>query len=195
MPTLRILLPAAGAASRMRGGDKLLEKVDGLALLRRQAGFAAQVCGDVVVTLRVDDAARRAVLQGLAIRAIEVTDASEGMAASIRAGVAGALGAVMVLPSDMPEIDAADLRVLIDAFDQAPEAIWRGASAKGVAGHPVVFPADLVADLRGISGDAGAREVIRRHAARVRLCPLPAAHALTDLDTPEDWQAWRALRR
>jgi molybdenum cofactor cytidylyltransferase len=194
MTALRIVLPAAGAASRMRGGDKLLEPVEGLALLRRQAGFALQVCADVVVTLRDGDAARRAVLQGLAITVIEVADAGEGMAASIRAGVAGARGAVMVLPSDMPEIDAADLRAVIAAFDQAPQAIWRGASAAGVAGHPVVFPADLVAELLTIRGDAGARAVIQRHAARVRLCPLPAEHALTDLDTPEAWQAWRALR-
>jgi molybdenum cofactor cytidylyltransferase len=191
----RIVLPAAGAASRMRGGDKLLELVDGLALLRRQAGLACEVCTDVVVTLRPGDAARRGVLQGLAIRVIEVADASEGMAASIRAGVAGAMGAVMVLPSDMPEIDAQDLRTLIEAFDQAPEAIWRGASAEGVAGHPVIFPADLLPQLQTISGDAGARGVIGQHRERVRLCPLPAAHALTDLDTPEDWQRWRALRR
>jgi molybdenum cofactor cytidylyltransferase len=194
MTALRIVLPAAGAAARMRGGDKLLELVDGKALLRRQAEVALQQCRDVVVTLRPGDAARRAVLQGLPMRVIEVADASEGMAASIRAGVAGATTAVMVFPADMPELDAEDLRVLIAAFDQEPEAIWRGASAEGIAGHPVIFPADLLAELQALRGDEGARGVIGGHRSRVRLCALPAAHALTDLDTPEDWQNWRRLR-
>ena len=35
--TRAILLPAAGASRRMRGRDKLLEGVDGVALLRRSA--------------------------------------------------------------------------------------------------------------------------------------------------------------
>jgi molybdenum cofactor cytidylyltransferase len=194
MPPLRILLPAAGAASRMRGGDKLLELVAGEALLRRQVRQALAVCGDVVVCLRADDAARIAVLAGFSLRIVTVVEAAEGMAASIRAGALGAAGAVMVLPADMPEIAEDDLRSLIAAFEQDPKAIWRGASAEGEAGHPVIFPADLTPALQDLRGDAGARALLKAHAGRVRLCPLPARHALTDLDTPEDWAAWRAAQ-
>ncbi len=178
----------------MRGGDKLLELVAGEALLRRQARQALALCSDVVVCLRTGDIARAAVLAELSLRTVTVTDAAEGMAASIRAGALGAAGAVMVLPADMPEITEADLRHLIAAFEQAPEAIWRGASAAGEPGHPVIIPADLTAALQDLRGDAGARPVLKAHASRVRLCPLPARHALTDLDTPEDWAAWRAAQ-
>ena len=178
----------------MRGGDKLLECVAGQPLLRRQALLAIGVGAEVVVTLRDQDQARQAVLTGLALQIAVVAQAAEGMAASIRIGSLAATGGVMILPADMPELDDSDLRSLCTAFTQDPNAIWRGASADGIAGHPVIFPADLVADLQGLAGDKGARPLLAQHAARIRLCPLPASHALTDLDTPEDWANWRATQ-
>ncbi|OYU37677.1 MAG: CTP--molybdopterin cytidylyltransferase [Pseudorhodobacter sp. PARRP1] len=192
--TLTILIPAAGASSRMRGGDKLLQDVDGTPMLRRQAQMARAVCRHVIVALRSSDTARRQVLAGLDVGVLTVVDAEEGMAASIRAGARAAPGAVMILPADMPELTTDDLRLLIVAFDQASDAIWRGATADGRPGHPVIFPADLRADLQGLRGDAGARGILQHKAARVRLIALPDQHALTDLDTPEAWAAWRAGR-
>lgn len=189
---LTILIPAAGTASRMRGGDKLLENVGGEPMLRRQARLALSVCPQVIVTLRQDDPARHKALAGLDITALPVSDAAEGMAASIRAGASAAQCAVMILPGDMPELTAADLRALIDAFDQDRSAICRGAAADGTPGHPVILPADLRGDLLELRGDEGARSLLQQHKARVRLIALPDQHALTDLDTPEDWQNWRA---
>jgi molybdenum cofactor cytidylyltransferase len=196
MGTARIVVLAAGSSSRMRGGDKLLEPVDGEALLRRQTSRALATGARVLVTLPPDRPARAAALQGLAAEMRIVDGAAEGMAASLRVAADWADGhALLVLPADMPEIDTADLdRVLAEAA-ACPDAIWRGVTAGGRPGHPVVFPADLLAEVRGLDGDEGARSVLARHAARVRLVVLPGAHALTDLDTPEDWAAWRAGRK
>ena len=192
---LAILIPAAGAARRMRGGDKLLELVQGEPLLRRQARLARALCQTVIVTLRQDDPARRQVLTGLDICLLPVPQAAEGMAASLRAGAAAASGAVMILPADMPELEAADLALMIEGFDQHPDAILRGTSANGTPGHPVIFPADLRESLQDLHGDAGARSVLIRHAARIKLIALTDQRALTDLDTPEAWAAWRARQQ
>jgi molybdenum cofactor cytidylyltransferase len=43
-----------------------------------------------------------------------------------------------------------------------------------------------------LTGDQGARDLLRAHADDVRAVVLPARHAVTDLDTPEDWANWRA---
>lgn len=190
--TLTILIPAAGASSRMRGGDKLLEDVGGVPMLRRQAQMARAVCAQVVVTLRAEDAARVQVLAGLDVTVLQLGDAGEGMAASIRAGARVAAAGLMILPADMPDLQAEDLRALIAAFDQAPAVIWRGATADGRPGHPVIFPADLRGALQQLQGDSGARGVLQQEAHRVRLIALPDHRALTDLDTPEAWAAWRA---
>jgi molybdenum cofactor cytidylyltransferase len=186
---LTILIPAAGAAARMRGGDKLLELVAGEAMLRRQARMARQVCTSVIVTLRDPDQRRADCLLGLDVTALPVPEAAEGMAASIRAGARMAQGALMILPADMPAITAKDLRLVIDAFDQT--SILRATDTAGTPGHPVVFPADLRDELTRVRGDDGARAVVQRHRGRVRLIALPDQHATLDLDTPEAWADWR----
>ena len=190
--TLTILIPAAGSASRMRGGDKLLEPVSDEPMLRRQARIARSVCAQVIVTLRDPDPLRKACLDDLDVTALPVPDAAEGMAASLRAGAAGAKGALMILPADMPEITEADLRMLIEAFDRA--CILRATGADGTLGHPVIFPADLVKELTALQGDEGARAVLQRHRDRIKLIALPDQHATLDLDTPEAWAEWRSQR-
>ena len=196
MARTAILLLAAGASSRMRGADKLLQEVDGAPVLRRQAEAALRTGADVTVCLAADRPDREAALRGLTLRRLVVKDAGEGMAASIRAGAASLpddIAGAVILPADMPEIDAADIAAVLAAFDAAGrDRIARGTSESGVPGHPVVFPARLLPRLRLLSGDDGARGLVRLE--KPIMVPLPGRHALTDLDTPEDWAAWRAGR-
>ncbi|NIZ10350.1 NTP transferase domain-containing protein [Pseudooceanicola sp. HF7] len=192
---IAILLLAAGASRRMGDRDKLLEEIDGLPLLRRQAARAVSAgCGPVLVTLP-EDSPRADSLRGLDVTQVPVPEAAEGMGASIRSGVAalpkGVTG-VMILPADMPDITTADLTRMAEAFATAPgpRPILRGASA-GLPGHPVLFPDDLFAELRALQGDTGAREILKGNTVRLTLVALPGRHALTDLDTPEAWAEWR----
>mgnify|MGYP005755849719 CR=1 FL=1 len=182
----------------MRGGDKLLEQVAGRPLLRLMLERAVDVAaGPVLCTLPGPDHPRMACLDGLPVTPVPVPDASEGMGASIRAGVSAlpdGCGAVMILPADLPELEAEDLRVLMTAWRNDPTAILRATDQTGNHGHPVIFPADLFAALTKCHGDAGARDVLRAHAERIIAVPLPGHRATTDLDTPEDWAAWRASR-
>ena len=202
---LVILIAAAGAASRMRGADKLLEPVAGLPLLRRLAEAALTAGGEVAVALPPPGDPRRAgriaALAGLAVTPLDVTAAAEGLSASIRAGAALAeardAAGLLVLLGDMPEIGAAEIAAMTAAFASeraagTPPRPLRGASAAGKPGHPVLFPRAFFTELGGLGGDAGAREILKRQ--RPRLVPLPGEAALTDLDTPEDWAAWRAAR-
>lgn len=190
---ISILIPAAGASSRMRGADKLLETIDNIPQLRRCAQAALATGQPVVVTLRENDPARRDCLAGLALTILPVADAAVGMSASVRMAAETVTDALMVLPADMPDLTTDHLALLIDNFDQIQ--ILRATTQDGRPGHPVIFPADLLPELQRLNGDEGARGVLQAHAGRVRLIALPDQVALTDLDTPEDWAAWRALRR
>ena len=188
--TLTILIPAAGSSSRMRGADKLLELINNEPLLRRIAHAALTVTPDVIVTLRVNDPDRSTALQGLPVRILTVPDAASGMAASLRAGALHAkTDALMILPADMPDLTAADLQTMAAAQAQTPGTILRATDASGTPGHPVILPAALYSELAELQGDQGAREILTRH--KVHLIPLPGTHATTDLDTPEDWAAYR----
>lgn len=189
-----ILLLAAGSSSRMRGGDKLLEQVGGEPLLTRIARAALATGAPVTVTLPPDRPARTAALAGLPVARVTVPDPAQGMSASLAVGL-GAIPptrGILLLLADLPEITADDLRHLLSLWQQEPEAILRATAADGTPGHPVAFPPDLRDDLLTLRGDEGARAVLIRHRARLKTVPLPGTHATTDLDTPEDWAAWRA---
>ncbi|MEP2533197.1 nucleotidyltransferase family protein [Shimia sp.] len=192
---LCILLLAAGRSSRMRGADKLLNTVQNAPLIVTMTKRALATGLPVSVCLPDLTGPRANALHSLAVSMVPVADADLGMAHSIRAGTSTLpddCSAIMILPADMPEITARDLRQMHTAHKAAPTAIIRGASADGRPGHPVVFPKSTFNKLAGISGDTGAKPVISGFDGEIRLVPLPAQHALTDLDTPEDWQNWHA---
>lgn len=193
--TPHILILAAGSASRMFGGDKLLEPIDGQPQLTRITKAALATGCPVTVALPPDRPARNAALRDLAVAQLTVENAAEGMAASLRTGIAALPdGPVLLLLADLPEITAADLHSFLTAWAVTPDLILRGCAQDGSPGHPVGFPGWARADLLTMQGDEGAKTVLKTHAGRLRLHPLPAAHATTDLDTPEDWAAWRAAR-
>ena len=187
---MRAVLLAAGSARRMNGRDKLMEPVQGQPLIRVLALRLLDAgIGPVAVTLRPDDTARRGALAGLDITALPVPDASLGMSGSLRAAAAWAAGqALLVTPADMPDLTTDDFRACVAAFDGARPL--RACAQDGAPGHPVIFPGSLLADFATLTGDEGARTILRLHPPL--LLPLPREHATTDLDTPEAWAEWRA---
>lgn len=197
MDSVVILIPAAGASRRMRGADKLLQEIDGTTQLRRAAQMAVLSDARVVVTVPESGPlvpGRRAALMGLDLRILPVRDAHEGMAGSLRtgAGAAGDAEGLMVLPPDMPEIEPADIALLLTAFAEDTRRPVRAATEDGEEGHPVIFPRRLFPELMVLSGDRGGRSVLLGEDAL--LCPLPGRRAVVDLDTPEEWEAWLAAR-
>jgi len=193
--TIPILILAAGRSARMQGRDKLLEDVHGHPLLRHVVCRAVATGCPVMVALPAGNPSRRGLLEGLDVTILEVTDADSGMAASLRAGLhalAEDAGGLLVALADMPDITTDDYLNLIKAFLNDPNAnIHRAASADGTGGNPVLLPRWALTDPDIFTGDAGARHLLRQQAKRVRLVPLPDTHAITDLDTPQDWEKWR----
>lgn len=190
-----ILILAAGRSSRMRGGDKLSETIDGISLLRRQALAALRVSDTVIVTLPPAPHPRHALLDGLDVTRVPLPDGPQDMSDSLKLGMAalppGSTAALVHL-ADMPDITEDDLRALIDATRTHPNArIWRATSAEGVPGHPIVFDASLFARFSVLTGDVGARSIIKAAQPHIHHVNLPDDHAVTDLDTPEDWARWR----
>lgn len=197
MGLVHVLIPAAGAARRMAGVDKLLEPVGGVPQLRRAVDAARRSgAAKVWVTLPPDATARRAVLKGTWARVIEVPDWAEGLSASLRAGAMAATAqnaaALIVLLADLPEIEASDVARFVAAHAEAPDRLLRGTDGAGRPGHPVLIPARMFPAIAGLTGDAGARDLIAAEGAAAGTIVLPGARAVTDLDTPEAWAAWRA---
>lgn len=190
-----IILLASGASSRMPGEDKLLKLIGGAPLLSRTAqACLASHARAVLVTIRPEDSARRAVLDTLPLQIVEAPDWRDGMAASIRAGVA-ALPAdsdgVMLALGDMPDVTAQDINAVIAAFKSANgQDICRATAQDGTPGHPVLFSKSDYAALAQLTGDQGARAILAQNKDRTRLVPTKGTNALIDLDTPEAWATY-----
>ena len=167
-------------------------------MLRAVAEAAkASRADEVVVVLPPEAAARREALAGLEVGIVEAADWAEGMAASLRAGVAAVAAradAVVVLLADMPEVGARRDRPADRGLRPGGGARdLPGGQRRGRAGASGAVRAALLRDAgRALTGDRGAREVLAEAAEFVTEVPTAGRAALVDLDTPEDWAAWRA---
>jgi len=193
---IAIIMLAAGASSRMMSADKLLEKIDDIPLLRHATTQAlTSRAQTVIVVLRPRDGERRACLHGTKARLVKNPDWQNGMASSIATGLRAcppSITAAVIALADMPDIKSQDYNCLIDTFKaSSEESIIRASSQSGRHGHPVLFPRRYFPALQGLHGDRGAKEILHKHADQVIAVCLHADSALTDLDTPEDWQAYR----
>ena len=174
------LILAAGAGHRM-GGPKALLSYQGETLLRRAARAALGAgCAPVLAVVGDWDPG----LGGLAVQTLVNPEATEGMASSIRIGVAALppeAEAVLILGVDQPVVDSVLLRHLLD-LSAADPARPAACAYAGTLGIPAVLPQRLFGDLMALQGDRGAKAILLREGAAA--LPFPAG--ADDLDTPGD---------
>lgn len=189
-----ILILAAGKSSRMRGRDKHLEEIDGVPLLRRLALAALELGEPVFVTLPALPHPRAEALEGLDVTLLAIPEAEEGMSGTLRGAVARlpqSEGFLLVL-GDLAEIGTVEMRAVMAArADAHDKLIWRGATETGEPGHPILFDASLIPRFAKLSGDGGGESLVKPLKPQTCLVPLPGRVARHDLDTPEDWAAFR----
>jgi molybdenum cofactor cytidylyltransferase len=183
---LHAIVLAAGASSRF-GSAKQLVRIGDRPLLSLVAGRAAEVVGHALIVVLGARAAELApLLKHSPGSPVVNRDWREGLASSIRAGVArlpASCAGVMLVLADQPSVTAEDLRRLAGAWRRQPLCV--AAAQYGVAvGAPAIFPRHLFGELTELKGDRGARVLLKRHADRLVRVPMPSA--AFDLDTPDD---------
>jgi molybdenum cofactor cytidylyltransferase len=156
------------------------------------AGFA-----DVLVVCGADETAIRTALTGTGCRILLAPDWAEGMAATLRTGIAAlapdARG-VCVFLGDMPLVPVGLCAELAEAASEAGYAARPRCGGK--PGHPVAFTRAAFADLMMLTGDQGATALLRQRPEAVAYVDTADSGALLDIDTPADLAAaalaWKA---
>jgi molybdenum cofactor cytidylyltransferase len=170
------------------GRQKLSLQLQGKAVVRWAVERVLGHVEDVVVVTGPDDTAIRQALGDLAVRFIANPRPQDGQGTSIAIGV-GALKpwtrAVLVALGDQPRVPDVVVRTLLDAFQRSGKAI-AAPVYRGVQGTPVLFSSEVFAELRALTGDAGARAVVKAHPERVEAVAFDLAMP-PDVDTPEDY--------
>lgn len=194
------LLLAAGAGRRFGDSPKLLEELNGTALVRRAAeALSDPRIGELIVVVA---AAHRAgverALSGVAARVVVNPHAASGVGSSIACGIAElspSATAVLIALADEPAPSArARDAVLARIARKDPDVRIVAPSFRGTPGHPVVFTRDVFDELAALAtaGDRGARGIVDSDRTRVAIVEIdedPPA----DVDTPADLARLRAV--
>jgi molybdenum cofactor cytidylyltransferase len=186
---IHALVLAAGSGVRF-GGGKLLAPWRGAPLLHGALAVAraAPVASVTVVTGADADAIAGCVAAfDPTIRLVHAADHAEGMAASLRAGVAALppdAAGVIVFLGDMPRVPAAAPAALAAALRDG--AMAAAPEFEGRRGNPVGLGRHLFAAVAALTGDQGARRILDGLGPALRRIESLDDGVLFDVDRPQD---------
>lgn len=181
----------AGGTSSRFGRPKQLLVLGGKPLLQHTVDAAAAAGLDeiVVVLGHMAEAVRAALVLPVGARTARNPDFATGQASSLRCGLLAASDgsdAALVLLGDQPGMTASTIAAVAGGFRAGHGPIVQ-ASYRGSPSHPVLFARSVWPELMAVTGDQGAREVIKAHRDWVHRVPIDA-EVPPDLDTEEDYR-------
>lgn len=194
-PRIAAVILAAGRSSRMGAENKLLADIGGQPMVRRVAEAAlASQARPVIVVVGHQAAQVRQALAGLDIKVVENPDYAEGLSTSLRRGL-DALpetidGAVIAL-GDMPRVAAGEIDRLIAAFNPLEGRAICVPVVDGQRGNPVLWGRAFFPEMRQVTGDMGARQLIASYGEAVCEVPMSGDGVLLDIDEPKALEALR----
>ncbi|MFT2711408.1 nucleotidyltransferase family protein [Clavibacter sp. Sh2126] len=169
---------AGGAGTRFGGPKALATHPDGTPWLATAIRALAHAgCDPVLVVLGASADAAEALLgtrpEAASAIIVRADDWAAGMSASLRAALRAATAldptpvALAVVPVDVPDLEAATVRRVLDAAPVDPTTL-RQAVFRGRPGHPALIGRAHWMPLADVlRGDAGARAYLSAHEARL----------------------------
>lgn len=186
-PTAAIIL-AAGEARRMGHVKQLLPFGSGTLLTRAIDTAIDAGLAPVIVVVGANAEVVQSTIAAKHVEIVRNTLWQTGMGSSIAAGVRrhqeleADSGALAVLLADQPLVTSDHLRrmrrLLLDSGASTVAAEYNG-----TVGVPAFFRRQLLPRLAALSGEGGAKPLLRDSAT----VPFPLPEAAIDIDTPEDF--------
>jgi molybdenum cofactor cytidylyltransferase len=180
------ILLAAGAGSRF-GGAKLLHPLeDGVAIAAHAARNLIAAGLHVTAVVRSGDFPVAELLEQEGCSVTMCADAALGMGVSLAHGVSVTrdAGGWIVALADMPRIRPETIKRVVQALASGAEIA--APAYQGDRGHPVAFGERFLHELQVLGGDSGARAVVQRNQALVRLIDVDDPGVLLDIDRRSD---------
>ena len=182
--TVAAILLAAGKSTRF-DANKLMHPLDGKPLALHSAASLKAAFPDALAVVS-PGSPLRALLEAQGMATVVSERAHEGMGESLKTAVEAVRDADgwIVALADMPFIRP-------ETHSRIAQALKDGAtiaapSYRGERGHPVGLSARFRDELLALSGDAGARFIIKAHANEIELIEVDDPGVIKDIDTPAD---------
>lgn len=165
------------------GRDKATLELDGRSLLERSIAALTGAALDVLVVGRVQ--------VPVGITCCDDDEADGGPLAGVITALRRAeRGAILVVPCDVPDLDAQAVRWLVDSWRKHPQ---RGLATRRNGRIEPLFAIYLAADLPVmedllLTDRRSAMAALTAVNARIIDLPASLDHAVKDVDTPDDWR-------
>ena len=180
------LILAAGASRRF-GSDKRLHEVGGKPLLAHTLARYREVFEKVYATLRPGESEVERLITAAGALPIKASDAHLGQGRSLAHGVAALADSdgLIIGLGDMPFVQPGTLLAIANALEKGHAQVVRP-RCNGQSGNPIGFAPSMYDALTRITGDQGARDLLRSRPDLVVYLDLDDAGVLKDVDRAED---------
>jgi molybdenum cofactor cytidylyltransferase len=183
MQKITAVVPAAGLSRRYGGQNKLLQPWKDTTVVG--AVVRALLAADLPVILVTGRDAEEVAAACPGANPVFNPLFEEGLGTSIAQGARSVPEghAILIALGDMPDLEPDTVRTVVaryEAEDEIVAPVYESEAAR--PGHPVLFGSAYKEELIRLTGDEGARGVIRAHREKLRLAPIRGI--LTDIDHP-----------
>ncbi|MEL7563620.1 MAG: molybdenum cofactor cytidylyltransferase [Dehalobacterium sp.] len=197
MGKIKALVLAAGYSSRMKRNKMLLPFAGSTVIENTVQKFLQSQVDGVALVVGNEREKIQQVLASYPVRFIENPRFAQGMSSSVQEGIRilkedAELEGIMIIPGDMPLIKKETINAILTEFNEKSSPIIIPVH-HGKRGHPVLFAKSLFPQLMNVSGDVGAREVVRKNYEQCCFLEVDDQGILIDIDCPEEYARWSTL--
>jgi molybdenum cofactor cytidylyltransferase len=189
-PTIAAVILAAGRSRRMAPHNKLLvtDKSGKPMIARVVDNVLSSNARPILVVLGHQAEQIEHALGGRPVRFVHAQDYAEGLAASLKAGIAAVppeCAAAIVCLGDMPLVTGRMIDRLMSMYDADEGRQIVLPTFRGKQGNPMLWDKRFFPEILQIIGDSGARFLVGKHAEVVVEAEMADDAVLRDFDTTE----------
>ena len=182
---------AAGQSKRMNGDNKLIKKYNKKYLINHIIGtlIKSKVDKIIVVLGFQSSKVRKITIKNKKINFVYNKNYKSGMASSIKTGlkrVSKKNIGFLIIHADMPKISKKIINKFCDAIKSKGREIF-APIYKRKMGNPVGFKYSMLKSLKKITGDRGAKKIIKRNKKKLYLIKVNSKSIFNDLNIPRDF--------
>ena len=189
-PNIAAVVLAAGRSRRMAPHNKLLiaDRTGKSIIARVVDNVLSSKARPILVVTGHQPREIEQALGGRPVRYVHAPDYAEGLAASLKAGIAAVppeAAAAIVCLGDMPLVTGRMIDRLLEAYDPEHGRLIVMPTFRGKQGNPMIWDRRFFPEIIEISGDSGARFLVGKHTDVLSEVEMADEAVVRDFDTPE----------
>ena len=185
------ILLAAGQSKRMGEPKQLMPFGQSTILEQATDNLLNSAVDEVIVVLGYRAEEMKKTIAAKPVKIVINPNYQQGMSTSITAGlnlIDSQAQAVMLALGDQPSVNSQIINRLIEEFYHHDKGIVLP-TYHGKRGHPTIFAIKYKPELLKLTGDVGAREIIKDHPQDILEVVADSESVISDIDTKSDYQS------